>query len=140
MIHIHPVTHLLREVTPLGGVHHHVLTTLAVIVFYRDIFLGFFIVDICLGNTQVFLHTQLDRQSVGIPSGLSVHLITLHGLIAVESIFDGTRQHVVNTGVTVSRWRSLIEYELGASFALGYRTVEQIFLIPLLENLIVRLS
>ena len=67
---------------------------------------------------------------MGVPSSLAVNLETLHGLVSVESILNGTSQHVVNAGMTISRWRSLEEDKLRATFTLINRLVEDVVLLP----------
>ena len=57
MVKVYEVTHALRQVTPFGGVHHHVLTTLAVVVLCRDILFRLLIVDIGLGDAQLLFYT-----------------------------------------------------------------------------------
>ena len=101
MVEVNEVTHLLGQFAPLGCEHHHVLTTLVVIILSRNILLGSLVVNILLGNAQFLLYAQLNRESVGIPSRLAVNLESLHGLVSVECVLDGTSQHMVNAGMTV---------------------------------------
>ena len=115
IVKIHKVSHLLRQIAPLLCVHHHVLTTFLVVVLRRDVLVALLVVDIGLGDTEFFLHSQLYRQSVRIPASLTLHLETLHRLIAVESILNSTRQHVMDTRMTVGRGRTLKEYKLRTS-------------------------
>ena len=48
---------------------------------------------------------------MSIPTGLTLHLIALHCFEAAEGILDASRHNVVDTGHTVSRWRTLKEHE-----------------------------
>ena len=77
---------------------------------------------------------------MGIPSCLTLHLIALHRLIAIEGILDGTSQHMVDAWVTVSRGRTLEEHKLRASFTLVDRAPEDILLPPHLQDIIVHLG
>ena len=77
---------------------------------------------------------------MGIPSGFTLHLEALHGLITVERVFDGTRQYMVNAGVTVGRGRTLEEYELGTALTLVHRAPEYILLTPTIQHVVVHLG
>ena len=140
MVKVNKVTHLLRQVAPFLREHHHVLAALAVIVFCRDITRTLMVINISLGNAQFLLHAQLYGQTVGVPSCLAVHLITLHGLITIEGILDGTGKYMMNARVTVGRGRTFEEYELWTSLTLCDGAVEDIFLIPCIEYALVGLS
>ena len=131
MVKVNEVAHLLSQFTPLGSELHHVLTALMVVVFRRDVLLRSLVVNILLGNTQFLLDTQLHRKSVGIPSRLAVNLESLHSLVSVECILNTTCEDVVNTRVSVCRWRPLKEDKLRAAFTLINRLVEDVVLLPL---------
>ena len=77
---------------------------------------------------------------MGIPTSLTFYLITLHGLITVEGILNGTSQHVVNTRMSISRGRTLEEYKLWTSLTFINRTPEYVFLAPHLQDIIVNLG
>ena len=139
IVKVYEVSHAFSQFTPLGSEHHDVLTTLLVVVFGRNILVALLIVDISLGNAQLLLNAQLDGQSMGVPACLALHLEALHGLIAVESILQRTAQHVVNTRVSVSRGRALIEYKLRTAFTLFHRAPKDILLLPHLQHVVVRL-
>jgi hypothetical protein len=76
---------------------------------------------------------------VGIPTGLTLHLETLHGFVAVESILDTARQNVMNSGMTVGRGRSLEEYKLWATLTFRHGTPEDVLLLPHLQYVVIRL-
>ena len=139
MVQIDKIAHLLRQFTPLGGVHHHILAALAVVVLRRYVALRLLVVDVSLGDAQFLLHTQFYGQSVGVPAGLTLHLIAAHGLIAVERVLDAACQHVVNAGVSVGRRRTLEEHKLRTTLALVHRAPEDILLLPHLQDVIVHL-
>ena len=85
---------------------HNLGTAVHVIVINR-----YLLAYILLGYSQFLLDTKLNRQSVGIPTGLTVYLIAAHGLVAAECVLYGTGHNVMDTGHTVCRGRSLIEHE-----------------------------
>ena len=101
MIEVNPISHFLGQVSPLGSVGHDVLPAFLVVVGNGDIVFAFFVVDIGFGDTEFFLDTEFHRQSVGVPSSFPVHLESLHRLVAVEGVFDGSGQDMVYTGVSV---------------------------------------
>ena len=90
VIEVNEVAHAFREFTPLGGIHHHVLTTLLVVFLGRNIFSRFLVVDVGLGNSQRLLHAQLHWQSMCVPACFALHLEALHGLVAVKRVFQRT--------------------------------------------------
>ena len=78
------------------------------------------IVDICLSDAELLLHTKLYRKSVGVPTSLAMYLETLHRLISVEGVLDRTGKHMMNARMSVGRRWSLEEYELRASLLFIY--------------------
>ena len=96
VLHVHPIAHLVRKVGPLGGVHHHVLAATAVVVLNGN--LG---TDVFLGDAQFLLYTEFHGQSVGIPTGLALHLETLHGLETAEGVLQRACQDMVDTRMSV---------------------------------------
>ena len=139
MIQIDEISHLLGQFTPLCRELHDVLTALMVIVLHRDVLIRFLVVDIFFSDAQFLLHTELHRQSVCIPSGFTLHLKALHGLVAVKGILDAACQHMVDTGMTIGRWRTLEEDKLRAALSLINTLVEDVVLLPFLQHLVVDL-
>ena len=135
VLEIDEISHALRQFVPLLGEFHHVLMATVVVLFYRNLF-----ADIFLGNVQFLLHVDLNGQSVGVPTGLALHLEALHGLIAVESVLDGAGKNMVNAGMTVGRRGALKENELGASLTFINTFVEDVVLLPLCQNRFVGLG
>ena len=134
MFEINPITHLIGQLGPLVCIHHHILTASVIIVIYTNL-----LTDILLCYTKRFLHRQFNRQSVGIPACLTLHLETFHCLVAQECILDGTPHHVMNSRMTIGRWRTLIEYELWATLTFINTLVEDIILHPLFQHLLISL-
>ena len=131
MVKIYEITHFFGQFPPLFSELHDVLTTFAVIVFYRNIMFRILVVDIFLIDTQFFFNTQLHGQSMCVPPCLAQHLKPLHGFVPVERVFDGASQYMMNAGMTVCRWRTLKEDELLTTFTLIDRFVEYIQFLPL---------
>ena len=139
VVKVDEVTHLLREIAPLLGVHHHVLAAFLVILLRRDILLRLLVVDVGLGDAQRLLHAQLHRQAVCVPACLALYLEATHGLIAVERVLQCTSQYMMNARMTISRGRTLEEYELRASLTLINAAMKDVILHPFLQNLIIYL-
>ena len=130
MIQIHKIAHLFRQLTPLSGELHHVFTALMVIILCGYVFLGVVVIYIFLGDSQFFLHAKLNGKSMGIPPCLTGHLITPHGFISIKRVLNTARQHMVNTRMTICRWRAFEKYKLWTSFSCGNSLVEDIILLP----------
>ena len=139
MVKVNEIAHLFGQFAPFGRKLHHILTTFVVIVLHRDILAGSVVVDISLCDAQFLFHTKFHRESVGVPTSLSVHLETFHRLVAVESILDGAGEHMVDSGMTVGRRRSLEEDKLRASFPFVNALVEDVELFPVLEHILIYL-
>ena len=129
---IHPISHLLCQVCPLLREFHHVTAAGSIILGHRNLF-----ADIFFGYTQCLLNSQLYRQSVRIPSGLTVDKISFHGLITAENILNRTGNHMVNTGHTVCRRRTFIKYKRGMSFADFKTLMEDVAILPFLQHLFI---
>ena len=56
---------------------------------------------------------------MGIPAALSLHLIALHGLVAVDGILERSCHHVVDARLAVRCRRSFIEYKGRRALARG---------------------
>ena len=130
VLHVDPVAHLVAQVGPFAGVHHHVLAALAVVVLDAD---GF--ADVFLRDAELLLHAELHGQSVCVPSGLAVDLVALHRLEAAEGVLDAACQHMVYARVSVGRRGAFVEDERGTAFPLGDAPVEDVLCVPLLEHL-----
>ncbi len=134
VVEIYPVAHLMGQFGPLLGVLHDLLTAGSIVVIDRD-----FLADVLLGDAEHLLHAELYRQTVGIPTGLALHLIALHGLEAAENILDRTSHYVVNTWHTVCRRWTLVKHERRMALTCGHRLLKDTVLIPTLQDLFVDL-
>ena len=88
------------------------MTASIIVFFYR-----YLLSDVILVDSEFLLHTDLHRQSVGIPACTAVYLEAALGLVPADGILDGTRHNMVNTRHSVCRRRSLEENELRSAFS-----------------------
>ena len=63
-----------------------------------------------VGDAQLPLHLDLDRQTVGVPSGPAGNGIAPHGAVAAEQVLVDPGPHVVESGPPVGRRRTLVEH------------------------------
>ena len=129
VVHVDPVTHLSRQALPHAGVLHDGFAAGAVVGLYRNR-----LSDVLLGDSELLLHAQLHGESVGVPSGLAVHEISLLGLVSAEDILDRAGHDVVDARHAVGRRGALVEYEGGMALAGRDTLVERVVRIPLAEH------
>ncbi len=67
---------------------------------------------------------------MGIPTALSLDLIALHRLVAVDGVLEGSGHHVMNARLAVRCRRSFIENEGWRALACGDAFVQQVFFFP----------
>ena len=132
IIKIDPVAHLVCKVGPFLGIFHYLLAAGSIVFIDRDL-----LADILLGDAKALLDTELDRQTVGIPTCLALHLIALHRLETAEDILDRTCHHVVDTWHTIGRRRTLIEDKRRMTLTSGHTLFEDIVFVPLFQHLLV---
>ena len=96
MLKIHPVAHFIGQVGPFLGVFHHLLAAGCVIFVNRNL-----LADVFLLDAERLFHAQFHWQTVSVPASLTKHLEAVHGLVATHDVFNGARQHMVNTWHTV---------------------------------------
>ena len=134
MLHVHPISHEVAEVGPLLCVHHHILSALRVVVFNADA-----LADVFFGDAKLFFHAEFHRQTVGIPTGLALHLKSLHGFVTTEHVLDGTCHHMVNTRMAIGRGRTFEENKRRTSLTFGHTAVEQIGSIPFVQHFFINI-
>ena len=130
MLKVHPVAHLIGEVGPFFGVLHHLFTACGVVLINADL-----LAYVLLGDAQFLLNTELNGQTMGVPSRLALYLVALHRLVSAERVLDSTCQHVVYARHAVGRRGTLKEQERCMSLTDGYTLMEEIFLLPLTQHL-----
>ncbi len=103
---VYQITHSLGHLSPLSFVSEDGFP--ALFIEFRDAV--FF--DLRLGgDPQLLFHFDLYRQSVGVPTGLPLDLITLHGLVSQDGVLQGPGHNVVDARLAVGSRRSFIEHE-----------------------------
>ena len=130
VLEVNPVTHLLGQVRPLLGVFHHLLAARGVVLIHANL-----LAYILLGDAQFLLHAEFHGQTVGVPTGLTLHLIALHRFVTAERVLDCTCQHMMDTRHAVGRRRAFEEQERFVAFTHGYTLMKEVFFLPLLQHL-----
>ena len=108
-VHVDPVAHAFGQALPKVLVLEHGLAALGVEA-VDAVLLDLFLVP----DPELALDLDLHRQSVRVPSGLAVYLVTAHRLVAAHEVLDRSRHYMVNAGLAVRRGRSLIKREVGS--------------------------
>ena len=129
IVHVDPVAHLAREVLPLARELHHRLAARAVVLLDGDL-----LADVLLGDAEFLLDAQLHGQSVGVPSGLAVHEVSLLRLVAADDVLDRAGHDVVDAGHAVCRGGTLVEYERGMALTGRDAFVERVACVPFAEH------
>ena len=129
--HIHPVAHLFGDLFPLILIPHHHLAAFLIIFLY-----GYLLAYVFLGYAQFLLHTQLHRQAMRIPAGLTGHIVALHGFVAAHQVFQRTRDHMVNARHTISARRTLVKYEWLLSLTHLHTLLKTMLRLPLSQELL----
>ena len=125
MIHVGPETYSAGKILPHAFVFPHAFFAF-IDKWNQTIFLNLLFSI----QTEHLLNFQFHRQTMGIPSGLSWHLIAFHRLITRNHIFDDTGQHVANMGFSVSRRRSVVK-RIFRSILPGFDTLfENVIFLP----------
>ena len=88
---------------------------------------------------ELLFYFYFDRKSVGVPSGLSVYLIALHGLVAGYGVFEGPGHYMVYARLAVGCRRAFVEYERCAAFSGVYAFFEKVFFFPFFDLLVLHL-
>ena len=83
-----------------------------------------------LGEAELLLDLQLDRQPVTVPARLAVDLAAAHRLEAREHVLEHAREHVVGARAAVGGRRTLVEDERLRPLAAAHRLVEDVALAP----------
>ena len=87
---INPITHFLGQVVPDIRVFHHLSAAGGIVIVNTY---GF--ANIIFRNSQLFLNSQLNRQTMGIPATFAFYTITFQGFITTKNILDGTGHHMM---------------------------------------------
>ena len=86
--------------------------------------------DLDIFSEDVYKRQDFHRETVGIPAGLSFHLVSLHRLVAADRILQRSGDHMMNSRLSVGRRRSFIEDERRPAFSFTHTSAQKIFLFP----------
>ena len=89
---VNPVADALGKVGPVACVFHNFATASVVVVLYGNL-----LADVLLGDAESLFHAEFHRQTVGIPAGLAVNLVTSQSLVAADNVLDSTCHNVMDT-------------------------------------------
>ena len=135
MVEIEPEAEALAHLAPLVDVLVH--RRLAARVELRDaVFLDLFLA----ADLQRALHLELDREPVGVPTGLSRHGETGHLLVAREDVLVRAGEDVMQTRQPVGSGRSLVEHVRRRVATHLEAALEDVGALPELEDLDLRLG
>ena len=106
VLHIGHICHTVTHLLPHVCVCEYGLPALFV-EFFDAVFF-----DVLLaGHFELLFDFDFNRQSVSIPACLTVHLITLHCLVTVYGVLEGSCHYVMYARFAVGRRRTFIEVE-----------------------------
>src|SRR5690554_1609750 len=129
IIEIDPVTHHLGHLSPfLLIIEDRFLAFLAELL-HTILFNGIFIIQ-----AELLLHLYLDRQAVSIPSCLTFYFITLHRLVAADSILYSTGYYVMDAWPAVGSWRPFIKDEFRRFMAKFHALQHDPVLLPVISD------
>ena len=132
MLHVHPVAYLIAHLFPLVQILPHALLALA------DEGLNAVLLDLRLAvQTQQLFDLQLHGQAMGVPAGLTGHVLALHGPEAGEQILNDAGLDVADMRLAVGRWRAIKESEvLLAVVAQGEGLMHDVLVLPQLRHVL----
>src|SRR5690606_11710503 len=73
---------------------------------------------------------------MSIPAALAMYLVSLHGFITANQIFNSTRDHMVNSRHSIGTWRTFKENERLISFPVTNTLFKSIFFLPVSQHLV----
>ena len=133
--HVHPEPHALGHALPVADVAHHRFAAPPGELGHPDLTFDLGLVE----DPELLLDLVLDRQAVGVPSGLARAVVALHVLEAGEDVLEGAGEDMVDAGPPVGgRWSFVPAVERPA-LARALRRVEHVVLAPQGEYLLFEL-
>jgi hypothetical protein len=130
IIKVNPVAHFDGKVIPEILVFHDLLLAELVIFFNRDLLAYIF-----LSYPKSLFYTDLDGQSMSIPSRFAFNEVSFLSLITAENIFDGTCCDMMDARLSVSRRRAFVENELRVPFSQRNALLESTMFFPVISDL-----
>ena len=129
---VHPVAHIVGERFPLTCKFHHLAAACIVVFIDRNL-----VSDVLFGDAETFLHAEFDRQAVGVPAGLALHLEAFHRLVTAEDVLDGAGHHMVDARHAVCRGRTLEKHKGWSALAHLHTLFKKMLCIPCSQHLFV---
>ena len=105
IFHVRPEADGGREILP-----HAFVFPYAFLTFVDERLQTIFFDLIFTVQPQSFFYLQLYRQAMGIPSCFSRHLITFHGAVSGDHIFDNTGQYMADMRLSVGCRRAVVKH------------------------------
>ena len=133
--HVHPEAHAFGHPLPVADVAHHGLAAPAGELRHPHLAFDLGLVE----DPELLLDLVLDRQAVGVPSGLARAVVALHVLEAGEDVLEGAGEDVVDPRPPVGGGRPLVPAVERPALARTLRLVEHVVLAPQGEHLLLEL-
>ena len=129
LVVVEPIADPIRQGLPIALVPEHTLPASAIELRHSESF------DITLAvEVERLLDLDLHRKSVGIPPRDPGDRAPFQRVVTAHEVFDGTGEHMMDTGSSVSSRWTLIEHERRCVLRRLERLAKQILLPPLLED------
>ncbi len=90
-------------------------------------------------KAQLFFDLQLNGKAVGIPAGLTQHVVTPHGLVTGDYILHGAGQYVADVGLAVGSGRAVKEGVGGGALSELDALFEYPVILPEFQRLLLAL-
>ena len=130
MLHIHPVSNLVRQIFP----HRFILPNRLFAKFDKLVNAIFFYIFFAV-EAQTFFNFNFNRQSMSVPASLSKDIVPLHSLKSWDNIFHGSCQNMANVRFAICRWRAVMQNKnLVRIFVLLKSLFDNIVFLPKLCN------
>jgi len=131
VFHVGPETNPVRHLLPFLLVLPHALLALV------DKRLDTVTLDLRLTvDPERLFDFKLDRQAMGVPASLALHLEALHGLVARDDVLDDTRQDMTDVRLAVGGRRTVVKSEFWTPLPVADRLFEDPVLLPERQGLL----
>ena len=128
--HVHPKTHALGHPLPIVDIELYRLAAPARELRHADLAFDLALVE----YPEFLLDFVLDRQAVGVPTGLARAVISPHVFEARKDVLERAREDMVDAGLAVGGRRPLVPDIQRPTLALPLRRVEHVMLMPQIEH------
>ncbi len=135
LVEVDPKAQAFGELFPLACIAEDAFDAAVDERFDAELFDFFLRVD-----AEFLTNFDLDRQSVGVPSGPATTVVSTHRLVAREEVFDGPSQAVARVRQAVGRRRPFVKHEFRRSLARGQRLFVDLSISPETNDLFFELG